>query len=90
MSTSTPQPVQTLPTVPAQSFRLDVPLHDHLQKPPDHPTLAPAREPQNPQTLPSPVFPQHPALMHELDAADIARTMLYSRPASAIGLLLRS
>jgi len=73
MSSSTQQPVQALPTLPAQPFRLDVPLHDLLQKPPDHPTLARAeRETQPPLTLPSPAFPQHPALMHELDAADIA------------------
>ena len=73
MSSSTQQPVQTLPTLPARPFRLDVPLHDLLQKPPDHPSLVRAeREPQNSLTLPSPAFPQHPALMHELDAADIA------------------
>ena len=64
MSTSTPQPVQTLPTLPAQPFRLDVPLHDLLQKPPDHPTLARAKhEPQTSFALPSPVFPQHPMLL---------------------------
>src|SRR5262245_23122946 len=77
MSSSPQQPAPTLPTLPAQPFRLDVPLHDLLQKRPDHPvdhpTLARAeRESQNSHTLPSPVFPQHPALMHELDAADIA------------------
>jgi pyruvate-formate lyase-activating enzyme len=73
MSTSTPQPVQTLPTLPAQPFRLDVPLHDLLQRPAEAP--APARvehESRASLALPSPVFPQHPALLHELDAADIA------------------
>jgi hypothetical protein len=58
-----------LPTVANQPFRLDVPLHELLQ----HAT----REPfpplaQGPVTLPEPVFPQHPELVHELDAADIA------------------
>ena len=77
MSSSTQQPLQILPTLPAQPFRLDVPLHDLLQKRPDQPTdhspLERAeREPQNSLTLPSPVFPQHPALFHELDADDIA------------------
>ena len=77
MPSSTQQPVQTLPTLPAQPFRLDVPLHDLLQKPPDHPTDHPTlvraeRNTQSPLTLPSPVFPQHPTLMHELDAVDIA------------------
>jgi hypothetical protein len=33
MSSSTPQPVQALPTLPSQPFRLDVPLHNLLQKP---------------------------------------------------------
>ena len=61
MSTSTPHPVQTLPTLPAQPFRLDVPLHDLLQKPSDHSSLARAEhEPQTSLSLPSPVFPQHP------------------------------
>ena len=73
MSSSTQQPAPTLPTLPAQPFRLDVPLHDLLQKPPDHPSLARAEGETKPSlTLPSPVFPQHPALMHELDADDIA------------------
>jgi hypothetical protein len=77
MSSSTPQPLQILPTLPAQPFRLDVPLHDLLQKrldyPTDHPSLVRAeREPQNSLTLPSPVFPQYPELFHELDADDIA------------------
>jgi hypothetical protein len=87
MSSSTQQPVQTLPTLPAQPFRLDVPLHDLLQKPPDHPTLARAgREPQPSLTLPSPVFPQHPALIHELDAADIAAHETVLQTGSGIGL----
>src|SRR5205807_3505007 len=74
MATSTSQPIQSLPTLPTQPFRLDVPLHNLLQKPPD-PSPPPARVEHEPGTslaLPSPVFPQHPALMHELDAADIS------------------
>src|SRR5258706_3709789 len=74
MATSTSQPLQSLPTLPTQPFRLDVPLHNLLQKPPD-PSPPLARVEHDPRTalaLPSPVFPQYPALMHELDAADIA------------------
>src|SRR5438105_3594674 len=74
MASSTSQPVQSLPTLPTQPFRLDVPLHNLLQKPPDpSPPLARVEhEPGTSLALPSPVFPQHPALMHELDAADIS------------------
>src|SRR5207302_963409 len=74
MASSTSQPVQSLPTLPTQPFRLDVPLHNLLQRPPDpSPPLARVEhEPRTSLALPSPVFPQHPALMHELDAADIA------------------
>src|SRR5262249_32956159 len=73
MSTSTRNSVQTLPTLPAQPFRLDVPLHSLLQNPSESPTQA--RDEHKPLTslvLPSPVFPQQPALLHEIDAADIA------------------
>jgi hypothetical protein len=74
MASSASQPVQSLPTLPTQPFRLDVPLHNLLQRPPDpSPTLASVEhEPATALALPSPVSPQHPALMHELDAADIA------------------
>jgi MoaA/NifB/PqqE/SkfB family radical SAM enzyme len=59
------------PTVPTQPFRLDVPLHDLLQQPRPEERLrvAPATAPQ---TLPEPVFPQHPELLHEIDETDIA------------------
>jgi hypothetical protein len=58
-----------LPTIPAQPFRLDVPLHELLQ----HATREPFPPlPQGPVSLPEPVFPQHPELMHDLDAHDIA------------------
>ena len=74
MASSASQPVQSLPTLPTQPFRLDVPLHNLLQKPPEaSPPLAKVEhEPRTARALPSPVFPQHPALMHELDAADIS------------------
>src|SRR5215475_6363323 len=96
MSTSTRTPVQTLPTLPAQKFRLDVPLHSLLQNPSESPT--PARDEHKPRTslvLPSPVFPQQPALLHEIDAADIAahETVLRTRkrhwPASKIMKTMR-
>ena len=35
MASLTSQPVQSLPTLPTQPFRLDVPLHNLLQRPPD-------------------------------------------------------
>src|SRR5262249_56648624 len=60
---------QSLPTVPAQPFRLDVPLHSLLQ----HGSQRSATiSPGEPAVLPTAVFPQHPELLHELDAADIA------------------
>ena len=72
MSTSTPPPVQLLPTLPAHPYRLDVPLHDLLKKPPASPTPAGAeKEFRISRPLPSPVFPQQPELLRELDAADI-------------------
>jgi pyruvate-formate lyase-activating enzyme len=73
MSSSTSQPIQSLPTLPSQPLRLDVPLHDLLQKPPE-PSPLPRVEHQSriSLALPSPVFPQHPELLHEIDADDIA------------------
>src|SRR5579863_9332108 len=64
-SSTAQQPIQSLPTLPTQPFRLDVPLHNLLQKPPD-PSPPPARaqhEPEAALALPSPVFPQHPAVL---------------------------
>jgi hypothetical protein len=56
MSSSTPQPLQILPTQPAQPFRLDGLLRDLLRQHPGRPTLVRAeREPQTSLTLPSPV-----------------------------------
>src|ERR1700722_15590285 len=60
---------QPLPTVPTQSFRLDVPLHNLLQQPGQRPSPQSSKETG---ALPEPVFPQHPELLHELDRADIA------------------
>ena len=60
---------QVLPTVPTQPFRLDVPLHNLLQQPPERPSPDYSKDPV---ALPDPVFPQHPELLHELDGADIA------------------
>ena len=60
---------QSLPTVPAYPFRLDVPLHDLLQQPAQRPSPQSAKELK---TLPVPDFPQYPELFHELDAVDIA------------------
>ena len=66
MSSSPQQPVNTLPTLPDQPFRLDVPLHDLLQK-----GQEPSKSNDNgpkllenrvPLALPTPVFPQHPEL----------------------------
>ena len=73
MSISTPPEIQSLPTLPAQPYRLDVPLHDLLKKPPASPKPAGAeKEFRISLPLPSPVFPQHPELLHEVDAIDIA------------------
>lgn len=58
-----------LPTLNAQPFRLDVPLHELLQ----HATREPFPPlPSGPVSLPEPVFPQHPELIHDLDEADRA------------------
>ncbi len=56
------------PNTPQQPFRLDVPLHDLLtngspRKP--GPTLVPAHATS--ETLPEPVFSQHPALLNQDD-----------------------
>src|SRR5580704_6132082 len=57
-----------LPTVPTRPFRLDVPLHQLLQSStPKSP--APVEELQS---LPTPVFPQHPQLLHDLTAEETA------------------
>jgi hypothetical protein len=60
----------SLPTLPAQRFRLDVPLHELLQKDPSPTPARAEHEPRTSLALPSPVFPQHPALLHEIDAAE--------------------
>ena len=60
---------QSLPTVPSYPFRLDVPLHELLQKPPEERSPVPSKDHK---ILPTPVFPQHPELLHDLDADDIA------------------
>jgi hypothetical protein len=60
---------QPLPTIPSSPFRLDVPLHSLLQQPPEKPS---SKYSKQLETLPTPVFPQHPELMHDLDAEDIA------------------
>jgi hypothetical protein len=64
MSTSTPRPDQSLPRLPAQPFRLDMPLHDLLQKPPD--SSAPSGtelEAQTSLALSLPTFPHHRGLV---------------------------
>ena len=49
-------------------FRVDVPLHQLLVTPRAKPTLLPSAQPQ---TLPEPIFPQHPELLG-LDETDLA------------------
>jgi len=74
MSQSPQLPQQNLPTIPVQPFRIDVPLHKLLQNAPDLPVhlIAEKEKAAKDQlTLPTPVFPQHPELIHELDAEDI-------------------
>ena len=51
----------------APTYRLDVQLHELLMKPPEQPRLLPPPKDGKLQTLPEPVFPQHPELM---DAPD--------------------
>jgi len=55
--------------MPSQPFRLDVPLHTLLQQAPEHVDVP---EPPEAFPLPEPIFPQHPELIHDLDAFDIA------------------
>ena len=71
MSTSTQTPVQTLPTLPSQPFRLDVPLHELLHQPSRAVLPLPSTLRQA-QTLPNALFPQYPELFHDLDEQDIA------------------
>src|ERR1700689_322901 len=54
---------------PVPSHRLDVPIHSLLNQNALRPTVH--RTPEG-ATLPEPVFPQHPELLHDLDEADIA------------------
>ncbi len=62
-----------LPTHSGKPFRLDVSLHDLLHK--SHapsPVASTGQKPQTSLVLPSPVFPQHPALLHDIEDTDIA------------------
>ena len=78
---------QPLPTVAMLPFRHGIPLHNLLLQPAHCPLL---QTPAEVSALPGPVFPQHPELVHELDAADIAahgrvlNTGKRYRPASKI------
>jgi MoaA/NifB/PqqE/SkfB family radical SAM enzyme len=51
----------------APTYRLDVQLHELLMKPPEQPRLLPPPPSGKLQTLPEPVFPQHPELMTARD-----------------------
>ena len=51
----------------APTYRLDVELHELLMKPPEQPRLLPPPKGGVEQTLPTPVFPQHPELMAARD-----------------------
>jgi len=51
----------------APTYRLDVELHELLMKPPEQPRLLPPPPDGKLQTLPEPVFPQHPELMSAPD-----------------------
>jgi hypothetical protein len=53
---------QPLPTIPSSAFRLDVPLHSLLQQPPEKHSPDYSKRLQ---TLPTPVFPQHPGSVPE-------------------------
>jgi MoaA/NifB/PqqE/SkfB family radical SAM enzyme len=66
MSESTEIPRPTIPTPP---FRLDIPLHQLLQTPREEVYRGASLELLS---LPEPVFPQHPQLMHDLTAEEIA------------------
>ena len=72
MSSSTSPSAPSSPTLPTQSFRLDVPLHNLLQRDPSPALARVEHQPRTSLALPSPVFPQHPALLHKIDDADIA------------------
>src|SRR5215472_14179603 len=52
---------ESSPSLPP--FRLDVPLHDLLQKPGTGRPLTPPPPSENPQQLPTPAFPMHPELL---------------------------
>jgi MoaA/NifB/PqqE/SkfB family radical SAM enzyme len=58
---------QTLPTIPARPFRLDVPLHNLLQQQQERTALPVTQD----MSLPVPVFPRRPELIRELNAFDI-------------------
>jgi MoaA/NifB/PqqE/SkfB family radical SAM enzyme len=59
---------QSYPTIPERPFRLDIPLHQLLQTPQPNALRPPDREIRS---LPEPVFPQHPHLLHDLTAEEI-------------------
>jgi MoaA/NifB/PqqE/SkfB family radical SAM enzyme len=52
---------------PTPPFRLDVPLHELLTKPTSRPLFKPPTMSGPTQTLPEPVFPQHPKALLEED-----------------------
>jgi len=54
-------------TEAAPTYRLDVQLHELLMKPPEQPRLLPPPPNGTLQTLPEPVFPQHPELLTARD-----------------------
>jgi hypothetical protein len=67
MSASTPFAEQSLPTLPAQPFRLDLPVRELLREPSSS-FSSPTRAGCAPGTafaLLSPAFPPHPKLLHE-------------------------
>ncbi len=84
--------LQPIPTLPTQPFRVDVTLHELLQQPSSPPAPRPSAEGK---TLPTPVFPQHPELLHEVDEADraaheaVVRTGRRHWPASRIWKTMR-
>src|SRR5216683_2872096 len=65
-------------------FRLDVQLHELLNKPPERPTLMSVPSAQ-PLTLPEPVFPQRPELLtdEELKIDKLPRAGVDGRRAAA-------
>ncbi len=84
--------LQPIPTLPTQPFRVDVTLHELLQRPSSLPAPRPSAEGK---TLPTPVFPQHPELLHDVDEADraaheaVVRTGRRHWPASRIWKTMR-